>query len=695
MGDGHLSGVYFFSWFAACGGLRSTPSAPSHASATVGAGTGGVGADGFPLPYLFDYPDYYQQRGNFPPNFMWGAATASYQVEGGWDADGKGPSIWDTFTGTVHGAPINPGMHDRGQSGAIACDSYHKSKEDVALLKRLGLSAYRFSISWPRILPNGTLAMSGGAPNAAGVAYYNELIDELIQNGIEPFVTVRARGSRRCVSACAQRTAARPLNLCVPLALACSRPPVPRALGPLVVAAVSLGFATGAPTIGGPLRAHAGAPRRTPARAATRRGRGCGAPLCAASSDLASTAPRCFWATRLASVCGCASACAQALLDDPYSHQRSAGKWQGWLDPRLPAAFAEYAELCFRLFGDRVRKWLTLNEPLTFAVEGESGLHAPSLCNWQKEAGGCTGGPRPPAGWNVYIAGHHALLAHGLAVEAYRTKYAPSQRGQIGIALNGAWYEPYTHSAEDIAAAARRNEFEIGWFAQPIATGAYPEVMRRALGDRLPALTAEQAALLKGSSDFFALNMYSSLFVRHKPNPDDYGREGGTPVRHESDCDCEAFPDPSWPRSNATWLRSVPWGMRKMLLYLHTKYAPAAIYITENGWADGGLVPFKESAHDVARIHYLANHTAEVLAAANEDGVRVAGYFAWSLLDKCALLPHRPALLLIVGAGCAPRLAAPSIPRACPPPSLHCCALLCACGLAALSGRRDTRSALD
>jgi beta-glucosidase len=85
----------------------------------------------------------------FPKNFYWGAATASYQIEGGWDLDGKGPSIWDTFSHT-------PGKVKNGDTGDVACDHIHRFREDVALMKQLGLKAYRFSISWPRVLPEGT-----------------------------------------------------------------------------------------------------------------------------------------------------------------------------------------------------------------------------------------------------------------------------------------------------------------------------------------------------------------------------------------------------------------------------------------------------------------------------------------------------------------------------------------------------------
>lgn len=114
----------------------------------------------------------------FPKNFTWGAATASYQIEGGWDLDGKGPSIWDEFSHT-------PGKVRNNDTGDVACDHIHRYKEDVALMKQLGLKAYRFSISWPRVLPDGT-----GKVNEAGIQFYSDLVDELLANGIEPYATL-------------------------------------------------------------------------------------------------------------------------------------------------------------------------------------------------------------------------------------------------------------------------------------------------------------------------------------------------------------------------------------------------------------------------------------------------------------------------------------------------------------------------
>jgi beta-glucosidase len=112
----------------------------------------------------------------FPKEFVWGCAAASYQVEGAWNEDGKGPSIWDTFVHT-------PGHVVNNETGDVAVDHYHRYKEDVALMKQLGLDAYRFSISWARILPDGI-----GAINQVGLDFYDRLVDELLKNKIEPYI---------------------------------------------------------------------------------------------------------------------------------------------------------------------------------------------------------------------------------------------------------------------------------------------------------------------------------------------------------------------------------------------------------------------------------------------------------------------------------------------------------------------------
>jgi beta-glucosidase len=114
----------------------------------------------------------------FPDGFLWGAATASYQIEGAWDEDGKGASIWDTFS-------HEPGRVWNDDTGDVACDHYHRFREDVAIMRELGLKAYRFSVSWPRVLPEGR-----GQVNRAGLDFYSRLVDALLEAGIAPTLTL-------------------------------------------------------------------------------------------------------------------------------------------------------------------------------------------------------------------------------------------------------------------------------------------------------------------------------------------------------------------------------------------------------------------------------------------------------------------------------------------------------------------------
>jgi beta-glucosidase len=114
----------------------------------------------------------------FANGFLWGTATAAYQVEGAWNEDGKGESIWDRFAHT-------PGNIERGETGDIACDQYHRYPEDIAMMKQLGLKAYRFSLSWPRIYPNGH-----GEINPKGLEHYDQMVDAILAADIEPWITL-------------------------------------------------------------------------------------------------------------------------------------------------------------------------------------------------------------------------------------------------------------------------------------------------------------------------------------------------------------------------------------------------------------------------------------------------------------------------------------------------------------------------
>ncbi|XP_030578600.1 cytosolic beta-glucosidase [Archocentrus centrarchus] len=421
----------------------------------------------------------------FPPDFAWGAATSAYQIEGGWQADGKGPSIWDTFS------------HEKGrvfgdQNGDVACNSYELWEKDLECIQQLGLTHYRLSLSWARLLPDGTTRHV----NQKGVQYYNKVIDDLLASNVSPMVTLY----------------------------------------------------------------HFDLP--------------------------------------------------QALQDQG-----------GWKSPGIASLFDSYAQFCFQTFGDRVKLWITINEPQVCAKVGhEDGIHAPGL----KEKGTA-----------AYLVGHNMLRAHAAAWHSYNSLYRPEQKGAVSLALNSDWYEPLNQGCtEDIAAAERDLAFTLGWFAWPVfVTGDYPEIMRSAINTqskklgyngacRLPSFSNDDPAVL-GTADFFALNYYTSRKV--KPG-------GGCEqmLCMKADQDAEEVLDSSWPISGVSWLAVVPDGLRKLLKYIKDTFNDPAVLITENGFSQVGPLQIEDAQRSV---HYK-DTISEVAKAIHEDGVNVRGYFAWSLMDN-------------------------------------------------------------
>ncbi len=416
----------------------------------------------------------------FPENFIWGAATSAYQIEGAHLTDGKGPSIWDAFCEI-------PGKVANNENGNIACDHYHLFRQDVKLMKQLGIQAYRFSISWPRIFPNGRK----DSLNQAGIDFYNQLIDCLLEHDITPWVTL--------------------YHWDLPLAL--------------------------------------------------------------------------------------------QFEED------------GWLGKNISDLFADYAECCFEHFGDRVKHWITINEAWVISILGYGqGVFAPGRISNSEP----------------YLAGHNILLAHGKAVKKYREKFQSNQQGQIGITNNCDWREPKTDKPEDKEAAARALDFFLSWFADPIYKGDYPESMKSRLGDRLPPIDEETRALLLGSSDFFGLNHYTTMFAADATGQDissDVYGNGGL----SEDQEVALSTDPDWSLTSMKWA-VVPWGCKNLLQWISKRYDNPPIYITENGCAyddqiEDGVVDDKE------RVHFFQSYLKgchEAIAS----GVDLRGYFAWSLFDN-------------------------------------------------------------
>ncbi|NXS97457.1 LPH hydrolase, partial [Jacana jacana] len=423
--------------------------------------------------------------GTFPEDFTWGVSSSAYQIEGGWNADGKGPSIWDNFTHI-------PGHIQNNDTGDIACDSYNKVEEDIYLLRALGVKNYRFSLSWPRIFPNGR----NNSINSHGVDYYNRLIDGLVANNITPIVTLY----------------------------------------------------------------HWDLP--------------------------------------------------QALQDIG-----------GWESTELIDLFDSFADFCFQTFGDRVKFWITFNEPQVIAWAGYgSGELPPNV----KDPGSAP-----------YKVAHILLKAHARVYHTYDDKYRASQRGVIALCPNIEWVEPKTPSdPRDIEAADRFLQFLVGWFAHPIfKNGDYPEVMKWKVGNRselqnlpssrLPVFTPEEREYIKGTADVFCFNTYTSKIVTHattRLSPDSY----------EYDQEVVTKVDSSWPSSALTGHRAVAWGLRRLLNWIKEEYENPPIYIIENGVG----LKTKSSIDDNTRIFYYKTYINEALKAYKLDGVNLRGYNAWSFMDS-------------------------------------------------------------
>jgi beta-glucosidase len=406
---------------------------------------------------------------SFPDSFLWGAAAASYQIEGGAFADGKGASVWDMFV-------RKPGAVVGGHTGDVACDHYHRYAEDVALMKGMGLKAYRLSVSWPRVLPEGT-----GTPNAAGLAFYDRLVDSLLAAGIEPWVTL--------------------FHWDFPLAL----------------------YYKG-----------------------------------------------------------------------------------GWLNRDSAEWFADYAALVTQKLSDRVKSWMTLNEPQVYINAGHlDGRHAP--------------GDKLPLR-EVIRAGHHTLLAHGRGVQAIRAN--SKQPCRIGYAPASYPKVPLTDSRADLEAARRaffsianKNLWNMSWWLDPVFLGEYPADGWRFYGADVPTLRAGDLELISQPVDFFGVNIYAGDCVRALADgsPEQVPWPDGHPIT--------AF---EWP--------VVPEAMYYTTRFCHERYGKP-IVVTENGLSCRDWVSTDGKVHDPQRIDFTRRYLLEVERAI-DGGIPIEAYFHWSFIDN-------------------------------------------------------------
>jgi beta-glucosidase len=399
----------------------------------------------------------------FPPGFVFGVASSAYQIEGAVDEDGRGPSIWDTFT-------HQSGRTANGETGDVACDHYHRWAEDLDLMRGLGVDAYRFSVSWPRVLPEGA-----GHVNVRGLAFYDRLVDALLERHIDPVLTLY------------------------------------------------------------------------------------------------------HW-------------------DLPQALQERGG----WASPAAAEWFADYAAVLADRLGDRVRTWVTINEPQVFAFTGHGrGRHAPGIAHW-------------PTALRVADS---ALAAHAAASARIRSA-VPGAR--IGVALDLNRVEPATDSEADEQAALRHRALQQDWFLDPLFGRGYPQIALQAHARAGHLDGLELAPPAHGALDFIGLNYYTRELVSADEDAPFGLRVTGADGMPRTTMGWEIHPD----------------GLRQVLRWLHETYAPPAIIVTENGAAFTEADPLNgQAVEDAERRAYLTDHVAAA-ARALAEGVPLTGYFAWSLLDN-------------------------------------------------------------
>ncbi|MCS7223564.1 MAG: GH1 family beta-glucosidase [Armatimonadetes bacterium] len=403
------------------------------------------------------------EAGRFPDDFLWGVATSAYQIEGAWKEDGKGPSIWDTFSHTA-------GKIVDGSTGDVACDHYHLWRQDIELMKDLGVQGYRFSVSWPRVLPDGF-----GPVNEKGLDFYDRLVDGLKEAGIEPFVTLY------------------------------------------------------------------------------------------------------HW-------------------DLPQSLQDIGG----WTNRSVAYYFADYATVLSRRLGDRVRFWMTHNEPWVVAWIGYGwGHHAPGLTSARA----------------ALQVSHHLLLSHGLAFPVLKDS---GNQSKVGIVLNLSPVYPATESEQDQEAARRQDGFLNRWYLDPIFVGAYPADMWSLFGNLVPKVEAGDLSLISKPVDFLGVNYYSRSVVADDPAGGlTKTRSVRVPESEYTEMDWEIYPQ----------------GLYDLLMRLHRDYRAPTLYITENGAAFKDEVAEDGSVRDERRLRFLREHFVQA-SRAIQDKVRLKGYFVWSLMDN-------------------------------------------------------------
>ena len=402
----------------------------------------------------------------FKKDFVWGVAASAYQIEGATKEGGRTESVWDMFC-------LKDGAIERGETGDVACDFYHRYKDDIALMKSLGIKAFRFSISWNRLLP-----YPDGRINEEGATFYDNVINELLKNGITPYLAL--------------------FHWDLPM----------------------------------------------------------------------------------------------------YIYKKG-----GYMNREFADDFAYYAKIVAQRYSDRVKNFITFNEPQCIL--------------------GCYRGSGQAPGLNMSDAetvpmAHNILLAHGKAVKALRENSVGEIK--IGFANQGSFFIPEKPTKKNIEAAKTKTlsfdflnywHSSVTWFSDPIYLGKYPEPLLSKLKKYLPDGWEEDLKIICQPLDFYGQNYYNAAIVDENG---DYAKE-----------------------KVGAWHNSLGWnicpeGIRYAVEWIYERYKKP-VYITENGMCCLDWVALDGKVHDPQRVDYIQRHLIE-LGKATENGVDLCGYFVWSFTDN-------------------------------------------------------------
>jgi len=404
-------------------------------------------------------------KADFGSGFKWGVATAAYQIEGAWNEDGKGPSIWDTFS-------QNPKNIKTKENGNIACDFYHRYESDISLIKQLNMDVFRFSLSWSRILPDGT-----GKVNPKGVEFYHKVIDRCLEAGVEPWIT-------------------------------CYHWDLP-----------------------------------------------------------------------------------QALQDKGGWTSRESLKW-----------FSEYVDLISKKYGDRVKNWMVLNEPMAFVGLGYIlGMHPPGYRSIKK----------------FNAAAHHVTLCQA---EGGRIIRANVPNAQVGTTYSCLPVEPKNEKAKHEKAARKLDALMNRLFIEPALGLGYPVDDLSLIRGIEKHIQPGDDELMKFQFDYIGLQNYTRLVARHSLWPPVVWANEVKPakrgVTETTEMGWEVYPE----------------GIYKILKQFAAYEGVKKIIVTENGCAFPDTV-VNESVHDTKRVQFFKDYLQNVLKAKRE-GVNLQGYFVWTLMDN-------------------------------------------------------------